>query len=218
MKADFWHERWENGLIGFHQEEYNPYLVKYWPTLSLKYDDAVFVPMCGKSKDLLWLAEQGHAVKGVEVSSIAVESFFSENQLAYEEKPHTKFRVHQADKIELLQGDFFHLSAEDLTSVGAVFDRASLIALPPEMRQQYAIHLAKVLKPDTQVLLVSMEYPQAEMDGPPFSVMQDEVYDLYQQNFEIKVLEDYDVLAENPRFQDKGLTQLHEKVFCLVRK
>jgi len=218
MKTEFWHDRWENGLIGFHQEEYNPYLVKHWPSISLRDDEAVFVPMCGKSKDLLWLAAQGHAVKGVEVSPLAVEAFFAENELAHEEKPHTKFTVRQADKIELLQGDFFHLSAEDLASVGAVFDRASLIALPPEMRQQYAEHLAEVLKPGTQVLLVSMEYPQAEMDGPPFSVTQNEVYELYQQNFEIKVLEDVDALAENPRFQNKGLTQFHEKVFCLVRK
>lgn len=218
MKAEFWHERWENGLIGFHQEEYNPYLVKYWPSLSLQKDDAVFVPMCGKSKDLLWLEQQGHKVKGVEISPIAVQAFFTENQLAHDEKPHDKFKVRQAGNLEILQGDFFHLNRNDLASVKAVFDRASLIALPPEMRQQYAQHLSDVLDTGTHVLLVSMEYPQAEMDGPPFSVKQDEVFNLYRDIFEITMLEDYDVLAENPQFQNRGLTLLHEKIFHLVRK
>ena len=81
MKAEFWLERWQRNEIGFHQGEINAHLQDYWDRVGLKEGGEVFVPLCGKSNDMLWLRAQGHRVLGVELSPLAVEAFFVENQL-----------------------------------------------------------------------------------------------------------------------------------------
>ncbi len=135
----------------------------------------MFVPLCGKSLDLLWLAGQGHPVLGVEISPVGVESFFQENGLKPQVTDAPPFRRYQVDELTVLCGDFFALTPGHLQGVTAVFDRASLIALPPELRPRYAEHLQGLLRPETRILLVTLDYDQAEMAGPPFSVGEDEV-------------------------------------------
>jgi len=216
MKKDFWLERWDRGEIGFHQDEVNPYLVRYWPQLQVDRDSMVFVPLCGKSRDMLWLRNRGHQVLGVELSAIAVQSFFKENGYSPQQASKGKFDCCEANGIRILCGDFFDLGKEDLANVGAVYDRASLIALPPEMRERYARHLVSILPPATQILLVTVDYPQAEMQGPPFSVTSEEVTALYRDYAEVRLLTQLDVLAKNPRFQERGLSGLQECIFLLT--
>ena len=151
MKKDFWLERWEREEIGFHQNVINPYLCEYWQELHLACDSMVFVPLCGKSRDMLWLRKQGHQVMGVELSNIAVQAFFKENGYTPHHVARGKFEHCEADGIRILCGDFFDLSKDDLAKVSAVYDRASLIALPPEMRERYVRHLAGILPPATQI-------------------------------------------------------------------
>jgi thiopurine S-methyltransferase len=131
MEEEFWLERWDRGQIGFHQREVNPDLRRSWPDLGLAPGDPVFVPLCGKSRDMGWLRSQGHPVLGVELSPRAVSDFFSESGLEPEWRRHRKLRVAEAGGVRIHQGDFFDLTAEDLAGVGAVYDRAALIALPP---------------------------------------------------------------------------------------
>lgn len=187
MKHDFWHQRWSEGRIGFHQADFNPYLKKYWQLLSLAGDDRVFVPLCGKSKDMLWLREQGHEVLGVELNSSACEAFFAENGAEPECIQMPGFVVRSVDGVQLLCGDFFSLNAEDLRDVSAVYDRAALIALPPEMRVQYVEYLAQILPRGVQILLITLEF-EGE-GGPPFSVQGTEVERLFGAAFEIECLE-----------------------------
>ena len=73
MHAEFWQARWARSEIGFHLPEVNPYLQQYWPALGLPEGARVLVPLCGKSLDLVWLVEQGHAVIGVELAERAVQ-------------------------------------------------------------------------------------------------------------------------------------------------
>lgn len=187
MKHDFWHQRWSEGRIGFHQADFNPYLKKYWQLLSLAADDRVFVPLCGKSKDMLWLREQGHEVLGVELNASACEAFFAENGAEPECNQKSGFVVRSVDGVELMCGDFFSLNTEDLRDVGAVYDRAALIALPQEMRTQYAEHLTQILPKGVQILLITLEYDGE--GGPPFSVQGSEVERLFGAAFEIECLE-----------------------------
>jgi len=215
MKKDFWLERWDRGEIGFHQDEVNPYLIQYWQELHLAQDSLVFVPLCGKSRDMLWLRKQGHRVLGVELSSIAAQAFFKEDGYVPQHHSKGKFQSCEANGIRILCGDFFDLSKESLENVGAVYDRASLIALPPDMRESYARHLADILPPGTQILLVTVDYPQAEMQGPPFSVTSSEVELLYREFAEVRLLAQLDVLAKNPRFRERGLNRLQESIFLL---
>lgn len=215
MKAEFWLERWQRNEIGFHQGEINAHLQEFWGGLQLPAGSEVFVPLCGKSRDLLWLRAQGHRVLGVELSPLAVEDFFLENELKPQVRSHGTFDSWSCDGVTLLCGDFFELEAADLKGVAAVYDRASLVALPPEMRERYAQHLHRILPARVPMLLVTMDYPQAEMSGPPFSVSAAEVHRLYAEHYGVAQLYTHDVLAENTRFRERGLTRLDEVVFHL---
>ena len=216
MKKDFWLERWERDEIGFHQNELNPHLCKFWPELDLAIGSRVFVPLCGKSQDMLWLRERGHQILGVELSAIAVQAFFKENGYTPEHITSGKFNRCEADGTRILCGDFFDLSRDDMANVSAVYDRASLIALPPEMRIRYVRHLASILPPATQILLIAVDYPQTEMQGPPFSVSSGEVEALYREYAKVRPLAHLDVLAQNPRFQERGLSRMRENIFMLT--
>lgn len=215
MDKEFWQARWDEGRIGFHQEEINPYLRRYWQGLACASNAPVFVPLCGKSKDMLWLREQGCAVIGVEIVARAVEAFFAENDIPCETYRQDAFTVWKGEGITIYCGDFFELGTQDLAAVAGVYDRASLIALPPELRGRYAEHLRAILPRRVDVLLVTLDYPRAEMQGPPFAVDEREVEALYRTHFAIERVCAEDVLAANPRFREQGLTRLQEKVYVL---
>lgn len=218
MEKKFWLERWQQGLTGFHQEQVNTYLVQNWPKLAAKAGNKVLVPLCGKSKDMVWLHQQGMQVLGIELSVMAVEAFFAENKLQASHDIQGDFSRWHAPGYELLCGDFFNVTPDDAHDHHFVYDRASLIALPPEMRQKYAAHLSDLLMPGSKVLLVTMEYPQHEMQGPPFAVHEDEVRELYSDNFNIAKVGHIDVLSESPRFRERGLSQMIETTYIMVRK
>ena len=208
MNPDFWHDRWHEGRIGFHQDAVTPWLPKLWPALALPAGSRVFVPLAGKSLDLLWLRAQGHRVLGVELSRLAVEQFFAEHGLIPTTRESRYGINHIADGIELICGDAFALDAEALADCEAVFDRAALIALPPALRQRYVGELYAALPRGCRGLLVTLEYPQAEKAGPPFSVDEPEVRALYQRDWTAAVLERADILASHPGFIAEGVTAL----------
>jgi len=216
MHPDFWHDRWSNNQIGFHQAETNPHLRECWPTLDVAPGSRVFVPLCGKSRDMLWLCEQGYEVVGVEISPLAAEAFFAENGLKPTVSHEGDFVVYRTAGLSLYCGDFFALTPGDLAGVDAVFDRASLVALPPEMRAAYAQHMQSLLTPGTPILLVAFDYPQHEMAGPPFSVQEAEVRSLYGAHYAVQLLHGVDILAGEPRFRDKGVSRMEEKVYALA--
>lgn len=218
MDPDFWHARWEANQIGFHQDEPNAYLERYWPTLGLAPGSRVLVPLCGKSLDLLWLREQGHTVIGIELSGIAVQAFFEENGVSPAVDTGARCTRWSCEGIELLCGDFFNLEAGDIGQVDALYDRAALIALTEVQRKRYAQRLAKLLQPGTPGLLVTLDYDQSRMDGPPFAVPDNEVRQLYEQDFQIEHLMQFDALDANAKFREKGLHSLIEHVYRLERK
>jgi thiopurine S-methyltransferase len=221
MDMAFWLERWNRGQTGFHQHHINPYLGYYYgemgPPLQKRSDLKVFVPLCGKSRDLWWLQQSGYQTLGVECSELAVEQFFTEQQLNYS-KMHTQSHVsYKSDKLEILLGDFFTLQADDIGNITDIFDRASLIALPREMRVEYVSKVTELQKPGTRTLLITLTYPENEMDGPPFSVTEEEVNELYRDNFKVEKLAAKNILEDEPRFKDKGLTSLMETAYKLTK-
>ncbi len=216
MKKEFWMERWERAEIGFHQDEINPYLRRFWPDLKVPRGGEVFVPLCGKSLDMVWLRSQGNHVLGVELSPIAVQDFFVEQGMQARHVGGGAFANYMAEGYCLACGDFFDLCKADMVKVSAVYDRASLVALPPEMRERYASHLANILPRGTQILLVTFDYPQAEMQGPPFAVSVKEVEALYGKYAEIRLLAQEDALGQNPRFRQRGVSRMEENIFLLT--
>lgn len=217
MDKDFWHDRWQTGQIGFHQNEINPYLVRYWPSLQLEADSRIFIPLCGKTLDMIWLLDQGHTIIGNEISELAVEAFFRENSLNPVIREKAGFTSWSCDRMEILCGDFFDLAPADIGRIDALYDRAALIALPPGQRARYATRITQLLKPQTPCLLVTLDYEQGKMSGPPFAVSAEEVSRLYREGFSIEQLAHTDVLDDQPRFREKGLDALRESVYRLQR-
>ncbi len=226
MDTEFWKNRWQQNLTGFHQSSVNPYLAYFYGEKGIdvakRKDVKVFVPLCGKSLDMLWLAQHGYAVFGVECSEKAVEDFFTENSLNFQSVTKDTYgfyrHTQQSAAIEIYQGDFFELNAADMADITDVFDRASLIALPEELRRRYVKKMAELQQKDTRTLLVTLSYEQSEMTGPPFSVSEDEVYALYEKDFIVEKLLLKDVLERELHFKDRGLTALTEIVYKLKRK
>ena len=215
MNSEYWLERWKEGEIGFHQAGINPYLCQFWPQLRLPQKSTIAVPLCGKSRDMLWLQEQHHSVLGIELSPIAVQAFFEENGLYPYHTVDGKFDRMTAGEINILRGDFFDLSTEHFSTVNAVYDRAALVAFPPNMRTRYVDHLLKILPAPAQILLVTLDYPPNEMSGPPFAISSDEVQSLYQPCATLQLLTSLDILDQNQRFKERSLSQLHESVFLI---
>lgn len=222
MDARYWHEKWASDRIAFHQDRPNKRLAEHWPTLGLEPGTPVFVPLAGKSLDMLWLHGQGHPVLGVELSEKAVAAFFAENDLDHERRaagPFERFSgTGEAAGIELLAGDFFALDAARLASVGGLYDRASLIAMDDALRARYARHLGTIVPAGCTGLLLAIDYDQAKMKGPPFAVPDAEVRALLGDDFAVEELAHHGGPERVGNLAERGLDTLDERVYRLRRR
>jgi len=218
MEPGFWHQRWRDGRIGFHQSAVTPQLERHWDALGLPAGSTVFVPLCGKSLDMAWLAERGHRVLGVELSDVAVHDFFAGQGLVPSLRETAYGVHHEAGPFELIVGDAFALDRALLADCAGVFDRAALIALPPDMRRRYLATTWAALPEGCRGLLVTLEYPQEQKAGPPFAVAADEVQALFGDAWSPALLERRDILAEEPRFIEGGVSALATAAWRLERR
>jgi thiopurine S-methyltransferase len=214
VDASFWVERWEPGQTAWDQGVPHPLLVEHWGSVCAAPGSAVFVPLCGASVDMAWLAQRGHRVVGVDLSPLAAERFFELVGLTPDVSTVDGFAVSTAAPYEFWCGDLFELPAEAAGDVAAIYDRASLVALPPDLRRRYAAHVTSLL-PAATAFLLTFVYDPAEMDGPPFSVAPDEVGSLYGGGFEIELLADADLLEREPGFAARGPTWTREQAYVL---
>ena len=178
MQADFWHERWSQNQIAFHEDAPNPLLVAHCAALGLPAEARVFLPLCGKTLDIDWLRSRGHRVAGSELSPLAVTQLFERLGGGATSASTGELTQRSADRVDIFVGDFFQLSRDELGQVDAVYDRAALIALPADMRRSYVAHLSSLTNGAPQ-LLITLEYEQQRREGPPFSVDKAEVLALY---------------------------------------
>jgi thiopurine S-methyltransferase len=187
MQADFWHQRWAKGEIGFHESDINPLLIAHFANLGLEPGQRVFVPLCGKTHDISWLLAQGYNVVGAELSETAIKALFDSLNIQANVSSVKEFLIYQAPNIDIFVGDIFNLSADSLGQVDAIYDRAALVALPLSMRKQYAQHLLAITD-SAQQLLICFDYDQSSMDGPPFSVTEQEVQQHYAASYQLSLL------------------------------
>ncbi len=209
MHPEFWHERWQAGQTAFHEGRPNRFLENHGATLGD--GRRVLVPLCGKTVDLAYLAARGHQVIGVELVETAAAAFFAEQGVTPTVTPDHGFVRYQADAITILVGDVFATTAAVLGPIDALYDRAALIALPAEMRAAYVAHLRALLPAGTPALVITIEYPQEAMAGPPFSVVEAELRALYA-GAEVTLLAEQDL--ESPRLRASGATG-HERCFTV---
>ena len=211
MDHAFWRHAWQHNLTGWHLDRIHPALARFWPT-RVKSQKPVLVPLCGKSLDMVWLAGLGHEVTGVELEPLAIEAFFREQGM----QPHTGHTAEglpysMADGITLVEGDFFAFMPQAPFSL--FYDRAALIALPPEQRSAYLDHLARCLAADAEGLLITFEYRSQILEGPPFSVPEKEVRS--HPAFNVELLERRPVASEYPGLIERGAEDLHEVAYWL---
>lgn len=192
MEASFWHQKWEKGDIGFHQNEINAFLSEHFEKLNLAQGNRVFLPLCGKTRDLAWLLANGYRVVGAELSFLAINELFNDLGVEPIISRVGELTRYCAKDIDIFVGDIFDVSAEVLGLVDAVYDRAALVALPENLRHHYTSHLMKITNAAPQ-LLICYEYNQQLIDGPPFSVSETEVKHHYASTYQLKCLESKEV-------------------------
>lgn len=211
MDATFWHDRWASNEIGFHKSEANPLLVKYVDELSLAKGSRLFLPLCGKTLDIGWLLSRDYRVAGAELSAVAIEQLFAELGVTPTITTVGSLDHYRAPQLDIFVGDIFTVTPELLGPVDAIYDRAALVALPRDMRARYAEHLMTLTGQAPQ-LLISFEYDQRVMEGPPFSVSNEEIREHYGQRYGIRVLTSLDVPGGL-----KGRCPAEEAVYLLVK-
>lgn len=216
MEPDFWLQRWQLGQTGWHQDEPHWALVRHWSALALGSTARVFVPLAGRSLDLLWLAQRGHAVVGCELSPLAVRKFYAEQARVPEVLARGAFELFRAGPIEMLCGDLFELESPLLGRIDAVYDRAALVALPPGQRGRYARKLAQLSGAHAPTLLVTTEYDGVPSTGPPFAVSEAEVRTLYGGESDIELLERRADIADAERFRARGVTGFTEAAYRIT--
>jgi thiopurine S-methyltransferase len=229
MKTSFWHKCWERNRIGFHQEQVHPFLSQYLAPLLNKQDSHVFVPFCGKSLDMFWLA-QYMKVSGSELSAIACRDFFIdaniENQVKVYQESQSGVDFHQFSfgNITLWQGDFFKLNVQHLTlgqdvSIDWIYDRAALIALPIKMQQAYVDHLVSFIGQGTKLFLISVEFPKQEMSGPPFPITEQDINQLFlsaNKHCQIECIASRDLVDKRFAQRNFDVSHLVERLYIIT--
>lgn len=216
MDKVFWQNCWEHNKLGFHQQEIHPFLSEHLQKLLRDEDKHVFVPLCGKSLDMAWLAERMQ-VSGAELSEIACRDFFQEKEMSYQSRCEGNFQLFSYDNLTLWQGDFFKLPIELLPRFDWIYDRAALIALPEAMQQAYVDKLLSFMTANTRILLVSVEYPREEMQGPPFPAFEQDLSRLFATDKKLKIKKLASLPHEDKRFAQRtfDVSSLTETLYLI---
>lgn len=212
MEENFWHQKWANKDIGFHQLDVHPLLVAHLSSLKLAPNARIFLPLCGKTLDIHWLLAQGFCVVGAELSQIAIEELFAELNLTPTIKSLGEITHCSAPNLDIFVGDIFSLTQDQLGLVDAIYDRAALVALPDSMRVSYTQHLTAITNSAPQ-LLITFEYDQSKLQGPPFSIDQAALTQLYHHHYALTLLTTQALAS-----QFKGQVDATELVWHLSRK
>jgi thiopurine S-methyltransferase len=192
MEKSFWLQKWAKNDIAFHEREANPVLVKYFSKLSLTKGSRIFIPLCGKTLDIGWLLSKGYRVAGAELSEMAIEQLFTELAIKPKITKLGEINYYSASNIDIFVGNIFDMSRKMLGPVDAIYDRAALVALPEKMRDQYTKHLTELTNNAPQLLL-SFDYDQNLMEGPPFSVSNEEINRHYKDCYNLTPLASIDI-------------------------
>ncbi len=213
VKAEFWLQRWREGSTPWHEGVPNAALTRHLDCLNLQPGDRVFVPLCGKTQDMWWLHQRGFDILGIDLSPIAGREFLGAHGLAFTETRHSRYVLLESPGFRLFAGDFFALDAGDLEGAAAVYDRAALVALPSALRQRYARRLTELV--EAPILLISMEYPEHEIEGPPFPVREPEIRALFGERRRVRHVAEEDII-ERSNLRRRGVTRLVEHTYLIA--
>jgi thiopurine S-methyltransferase len=218
MEKSYWLSRWVKNKIGFHTPEGEPALHTWWKSVDTgKRPLHVLIPLCGKSPDIQWIADKGTHVIGVEFIEKACLDFFRERDITPQTLQKSYGTCYSSENTELWSADILKMPTKLLSKAHVVYDRAALVALPEQMRKPYVSKIAHSLRKGSKILMVSFDYPQQEMNGPPFSIPEREIKFLHEEFYSIELLETIDILSDLKKFKEKGLSYLYKQVYLMER-
>lgn len=219
MEEEFWKNAWSEGNTGFHRDDFHPELIEFFPKLNLPKTAKILVPLSGKSKDLLWLSHNDYYPYGVEVVPQAVSEFFSENFLeepTLAKKGPLNIYTHEVNSV--IHGNFFDLLDQGFQGYfDGFYCRASIVALPKDMREKYARELGKLLTKGAKGLMITFEYDQSLVEGPPFSVEEKEVHEIFSSDFKITRLDSKSHKPKAGKFKGAGIPKFTQVVYQLEK-
>ena len=192
MEARFWHQKWNDNNIGFHEQKPNDFLTGNFGRLKLAHNTRIFLPLCGKTLDIAWILSKGYKIVGAELSPLAIEQLFETLKLTPKITDIGNLQLFSAPNIDIFVGDIFDVSSKMLGKIDAVYDRAALVALPQDMRSRYTQHLMKITNNAAQ-LLVCFEYDQSLTQGPPFSIDEAEIRKHYAPYYALNLVDSRDM-------------------------
>ena len=231
-KVGEWNTAWKEGPFPWHEEQVNNMLQKHIHDLTEgKPDLCIFVPLCGKTVDLLWLANKGYSVVGAECSRDAIVSFFQESGLEFTTDainiaPNGGY-VHRAKEkdITIFECDIFYLTSDVVgRKVDGVWGRATISALEGEpLRRKYVNVISSLLAPNGRWMVDTFDFdPNDNPNGPgkgPHSFSLEEAKKIFCQKFALQVLDhmEYDV-GEGPFNANSALSKmkLTERLYLLT--
>ncbi len=188
MDAEFWHKLWDSNEIGFHNKDVNELFLNNFSKLNFKKNSRVFIPLCGKTVDIKWLLDNSYSVVAIELNENAIKELFSSLQLETSIKKMGSLTLYSAKNIDIFVGDIFELNQSILGKVDIIYDRGAIVALPTTMRQEYTSLLVNITQ-NTPQLIISYEYDQNLMEGPPFSVKESQLKEYYSDFYNLELME-----------------------------
>lgn len=225
-KESFWLQK--DIPLPWHQTTPHPKLLKYADKFLVK-AARVLVPLCGKTLDLKWLYENGYEVVGVEGTEFAIEEFFKDTKLEFSKAPYGDGGlIYQTPdkRLTILRTNFFTLSdANYVATFDSVWDRAALVAVLPEHRRFFAASVKRLAKPSFKCVSVVTEFDESKVEGPPYSVDQEEISNLYGECATITKLDTISIPPNTDEYINEPLndllikanTPLYEGVYLISR-
>ncbi|RME92794.1 MAG: hypothetical protein D6767_02395 [Candidatus Hydrogenedentota bacterium] len=221
MEYSFWKSRWDARQIGFHQAKPNAHLQKNIERLKERFGNRVFVPLAGKTKDIVFLLNQQCKVIAVEFVQDAILEFFQENDIPYSVTPESQAGTgvcYEAKNLKFYAADALQDSPPWANQFDWVFDRAALVALDAKRRKQYAKRITQATRAGGGQLLIAFHYNPEAMQGPPFSVSNEEVQKLYGEDWEISLVESVNLMEKSPFAKGNPNAKVFEENVFILKK
>ena len=209
MPLDFWSQVWQEGTIRFHQKDYNSQMISFFKDMDLK-GKSVFIPLAGKTKDILFFLEKRSFVTAIEFVESAIIDFFKENNIHYTKKDSTYF----APNLTFHCMDYFKFEVSAPFDV--LYDRASQVVFNSELRPAYYDHMKTLISPQTIVLLAAIDHSGPSDYGPPYKISPAEVTEAYKKmNIPLRIYSEATEVASE-KMQTAGIQELNS--YFLIKK
>ncbi|MRX28461.1 thiopurine S-methyltransferase [Kangiella sp. HZ709] len=210
MDYHFWDTCWQRASQPFHLSEAHPFLRRYLYLLDNK--EKLLLPLSGKSVDPIFLAQNNIHSTSIEFNPSAIDNFIIDSELSFKRKTFEQKKCYDFGDFDIWLADFFDIETKDIGKFSQVFDRAALVALPKELRDKYIKHLKSLLQPKATILMVTMDYEEGEMSGPPFYIAQNELTELFPES-SIRELDRISLINNHHRWKELQLSKLDEVLF-----